>query len=111
MNSKILAVLAAFLVLTVGKANAQHLWWNTSKLGSATCLYGEITVLATHESIYYCGANWHPGQAAGGYCGIQHNGPRERRTIFSIWDTSPELHPKITQADPKTIFSRFGNEG
>lgn len=92
-------------------AGAQHLWWNTNKLDHATCLYGEITVLATHEGIYYCGANWHPGEAAGGYCGIQHNSPTERRTIFSIWDTAPKLNPHVIQADPATLFNRFGGEG
>jgi hypothetical protein len=94
-----------------GSAEAQHLWWDTRKLDHATCLYGEITVLATHDAIYYCGANWHPGEPAGGYCGIQHNGPNERRTIFSVWDTSPTLHPTVTEADAKTIYNRFGGEG
>jgi hypothetical protein len=68
-------------------------------------------VLATHPAIYYCGANWHPGEPAGGYCGIQHNSAKERRTIFSIWDTTDKLHPKITHADLKTIHNRFGGEG
>jgi hypothetical protein len=112
MNTRIVRLLAgATLVLSVGPVQAQHLWWDTRKLKDATCLYGEITVLATHPGIYYCGANWHPGEPAGGYCGIQHNGPRERRTIFSVWDTSPKLHPKVTQADPQTVFNRFGGEG
>jgi len=90
---------------------AQHLWWNLEGQKDATCLYGEITVLATAPGIYYCGANWHPGEPAGGYCGIQHNEIQERRTIFSIWDTTAQLHPKITEADPQTIFNRFGGEG
>jgi hypothetical protein len=92
-------------------ASAQHLWWNLEGQKDATCIYGEITVLATHPAIYYCGANWHPGQPAGGYCGIQDNSARERRTIFSIWDTSPQLHPAVTEADPDTLFGRFGGEG
>lgn len=107
------AGLALMLCLVLsGRAEAQHLWWNESP-GSkdATCVYGEITVLATHPAIYYCGANWHPGEPAGGYCGIQHNSLKERRTIFSIWDTTPKLHPRVTQADPKTKFNRFGGEG
>ncbi len=99
------------LVLICAPAQAQHLWWDLEGQKDATCLYGQITVLATHPAIYYCGANWHPGELAGGYCGIQHNGEKERRTIFSIWDTSPTLHPKVTEADPKTIFNRFGGEG
>ena len=107
---KICVVVAAFLRIS-SSADAQHLMWNLEDQRKATCLYGTITVLATHHAIYYCGANWHPGEPAGGYCGIQHNGPRERRTIFSIWDTSPELHPAVTEADPDTVFGRFGGEG
>ena len=108
--SRLCTSLAATLLLCA-TASAQHLWWNLEGQRDATCLYGEITVLATHPAIYYCGANWHPGEPAGGYCGIQHNSTRERRTIFSIWDTSPQLHPKVTEADPDTVFGRFGGEG
>ena len=108
----ILTIMAGAALLSApGRAGAQHLWWDLKGLNDATCLYGEVTVLATYPEIYYCGANWHPGDPAGGYCGIQHNGPQERRTIFSIWDTSPELHPKVTEADPDTICNRFGGEG
>jgi hypothetical protein len=112
LGCSLVIALVVGLALAAGRVEAQHLWWQEAPAQKgATCLYGEITVLATHPAIYYCGANWHPGEPAGGYCGIQHNGPRERRTIFSIWDTSPKLHPKVTQADPKTIFNRFGGEG
>ena len=106
-----LATTVVFAIMLSTNAQAQHLWWNLEGQKEATCLYGEITVLATNPHIYYCGANWHPGEPAGGYCGIQHNGEKERRTIFSIWDTSPDLHPRVTAADPKTIFNRFGGEG
>jgi hypothetical protein len=99
------------MLMLSAQAKAQHLWWDLRGQKDATCLYGEITVLATNPNIYYCGANWHPGEPAGGYCGIQHNGGRERRTIFSIWDTSPTLHPRVTEADPATIHDRFGGEG
>jgi hypothetical protein len=106
------AIVGIYLAWAVQQAHAQHLWWReASGMKDATCVYGEITVLATSPAIYYSGANWHPGQPAGGYCGIQHNSQREKRTIFSIWDTSPELHPKVTQADAKTIHNRFGGEG
>jgi hypothetical protein len=112
MLKTILPLVMFFCLLLAGSpASAQHLWWNLEGQKDATCLYGEITVLATHTTIYYCGANWHPGEPAGGYCGIQHNSGTERRTIFSIWDTSPERHPKVTAADPKTIHNRFGGEG
>ncbi len=111
MDLKRLSLAAITILLLAANAQAQHLWWDLQGQYDATCIYGEITVLATHHAIYYCGANWHPGEPAGGYCGIQHNSERERRTIFSIWDTTPELHPKVTAADPKTIFNRFGGEG
>ncbi len=111
MNPKFHVLILLNLGLLSPNLIAQHLWWKLPGQRDATCLYGEITVLATAPGIYYCGANWHPGEPAGGYCGIQHNGIRERRTIFSIWDTTAELHPKITEAGPNTIFNRFGGEG
>lgn len=111
MKSKLLISLFAGAWLCAFSAAAQHLWWNLEGQGDGTCLYGEITVLATQPTTYYCGANWHPGEPAGGYCGIQHNSADERRTIFSIWDTSPELHPKVSEAGPQTVHGRFGGEG
>lgn len=111
MNSKCLSILLGGALVSGLSASAQHLWWNLAGQGNGTCLYGQITVLATHVTTYYCGANWHPGEPAGGYCGIQDNSTDERRTIFSIWDTSPQLHPKVTEAGPQTIFGRFGGEG
>jgi hypothetical protein len=54
------------LVLLSANLRAQHLWWDLEGLHDATCLFGEITVLATHPHIYYRGANWHPGEPAGG---------------------------------------------
>ncbi len=116
MNSRFVSGFIAIVVGSIfslysASAEAQHLWWKIDKDREATCLYGEITPLATHPAIYFCGANWHPGEPAGGYCGLQHNSPTERRTIFSIWDTKPMLHPKVSEADPKTTFSRFGDEG
>ncbi len=111
MNVKKIFCALGTLLLLCGNAQAQHLWWNLEKQEGATCVYGEITVLASYPAVYYCGANWHPGEAAGGYCGIQHNGLKERCTIFSIWDTSPALHPRTTAADPLTVHNRFGGEG
>jgi hypothetical protein len=111
MRKLFLPFVALCFSLAASAAQAQHLWWNLEGQKEATCLYGEITVLATHTTIYYCGSNWHPGEPAGGYCGIQHNGPQERRTIFSIWDTSPKLHPQVTASDAATVFGRFGGEG
>lgn len=90
----------------------QHLIW-LPEAGKKpyTCLYGEIQVLATGPTIYYCGCNWWPGNSAGGYCGIQDGGDGRHLVIFSIWDTSPTLHPVVTEADPRTKHNRFGGEG
>ena len=104
-----LTVTAGFVLCAT--VQAQHLWWDLEGQKNATCLYGQITVLATAPHIYYCGANWHPGEPASGYCGIQHISEKERRTIFSIWDTSPGLHPAVIAADPRTFHNRFGGEG
>lgn len=110
MSLRLVSTIATALLLCP-TAHGQHLWWNLEGQKDGTCLYGEITVLATAPHIYYCGANWHPGEPAGGYCGIQHNSDTERRTIFSIWDTAGELHPNVTAADAHTFHNRFGGEG
>jgi hypothetical protein len=110
MLARLILTVAA-LLLPTARCPGQHLWWNTEGRDDDTCLYGETTVLATLPGIYYSSAGWWPGEAAGGYCGIQHNSPTERRTIFSIWDTSPTLRPEITAADRRTFFGRFGGEG
>jgi Domain of unknown function (DUF3472) len=104
-------IAAVVLLLTSANLHAQHLWWNADGNKNCTCVYGQITVLATESSTYYCGINWHPGEPAGGYCGIQHNSGKEHRTIFSIWDTSKTLHPTVIAADPLTLHNRFGGEG
>jgi len=105
------ACLATFIA-AAGYAGAQHLFWMPPAPDAKyTCLYGEIEVLATGPTIYYCGCNWWPGNPAGGYCGIQDAGGGRRLMIFSVWDTSPTLHPIVTQADPRTKYNRFGGEG
>jgi hypothetical protein len=103
--------LAVLLSLVARSASAQHLWWDADGKKDATAVYGQITVYATNPGTYYCGINWHPGEPAGGYCGIQHNEPARKCTIFSIWDTSKDLHPAVTAADAKTKHNRFGGEG
>lgn len=112
MRTLIPAAALCVLMAAAPPANAQHLIWKP-KPGDKkyTCLYGEIEVLATGPTIYYCGCNWWPGNPAGGYCGIQDAGAGRHLMIFSIWDTSPTLHPKTTQAESRTKHSRFGGEG
>lgn len=103
---------ATTLLLLATIAPAQHLIWHAPKPAKPyTAIYGEIEVLATNRTIYYCGCNWWPGAAAGGYTGIQDPGGGRHNMIFSIWDTSPKLHPTVVQADGRTVFNRFGGEG
>jgi len=89
------------------RAATEALDWNVEDQKDVTCIFGEITVLASVKNIYFCGCQW---DGVGGYCGIQDL-ESDRRTIFSIWDTSPKLHPRVTAADPQTVFNRFGGEG
>ena len=56
MKLKCYALFLVSVLLFCATASAQHLWWNLQGQRDATCLYGEITVLATHPAVYYCGA-------------------------------------------------------
>jgi len=105
-----LPLVASFLLAP--HAGAQHLLWKpTEAAAKYTAIYGEIQVLNTGDTIYYCGCNWWPGNPAGGYTGIQDPGGGRRNMIFSIWDTSDTLHPHVRQAESRTVYSRFGGEG
>ncbi len=103
----------AFILASLLPLSAQHLWWDSQGREDHTCLYGEITVLETMTFTYFCGANWHPGEAAGGYCGIQNTDtPDLRLNICSVWDTAEGLIPQITYTMPNIkVAQRFGGEG
>ena len=111
------ALLAAFTVLCFSSYGGGHIWWSLTpgpkakRLRHITFLYGEIQVLASGPTIYYCGVNWQPGRPGGSYCGIQEHGDHHKCTIFSVWDTSPTLHPGVVEADHLAKYSRFGGEG
>ena len=91
----------------INNAETEVLDWNTEGQKNITCIYGEITVLASVKKIYFCGANW---RAIDGYSGIQDL-DTDRRTIFSIWDTSPTQHPRVIEAGHQTVFGHFDGEG
>lgn len=106
------SIFAFALMEAVVPCFAQHLWWRLpSGVKDATCIYGQIKVVLTHSTIYYCGCNWNPGEPAGGYTGIQDKGNDVHNMIFSIWDTTDSLHPKVTYAGADVNHSRFGGEG
>jgi len=103
---------ATMLTFSVAQAFGQHLFWRpASKDKKFTLVYGEIEVKTTSKFIYYCGCNWWPGNPAGGYTGIQEQDNGRHNMIFSIWDTSPTLHPETVEKDSRTVASRFGGEG
>jgi hypothetical protein len=110
MKRLLLCSLFLLLLATPRPAQAQHLWWRAEDPGKPqekrTLLYGEVEVIASEPGIYFCGVNW-----SGGYCGIQEHAENKRNTIFSLWDTSPTLHPSVVQADARAVCKRFGGEG
>ena len=53
-NSSLFGLLAG-LAFSAASASAQHLWWDLAGQNAGTCLYGEITVLATQPTTYFCG--------------------------------------------------------
>jgi hypothetical protein len=101
------AICGLFILLLAAQhtAQAQHLGWRTP-IEHATFLYGEMVVLASGPDIYYCGAGW-----GGAYSGIQELYNSPKLMIFSVWDTSPKLHPRVVQWDERTEYTRFGGEG
>jgi Domain of unknown function (DUF3472) len=94
-------------------ANAQHLRWRPADdQGSYRCIYGEIDVVSTAPTTYFCGCNWWPSAPAGGYTGIQDVDGRKHLMIFSVWDTAADLHSApVERGDARAQLSRFGGEG
>lgn len=98
------------------------LWWSLKDTANITFIYGEVEVLASGPTIYYCGAGWR-----GGYSGIQEQTLIKRNVIFSVWDTyytyhstnytGPSFstreyrHPSVVHANKRTVHNRFTNEG
>ena len=109
MRLMVLIVVVTVQILA-GRADAasSHLWWNIKGCEDATCVYGEITVLATHDPIYYCGANWHPGEPAGGYVRDVTPSPdavtvRERHSFIAL--PEPGFVPR--EFDPRAGYFDF----
>lgn len=79
--------------------------------------YNEVTVPSGNDAI---GSYFMVNGFAEGYCGIQVNGPSERRVLFSVWSPFTTDDPKSIPADqqvrllakgPGVSAQDFGGEG
>jgi hypothetical protein len=78
--------------------------------------YNEIRPQTDNPATYYQACGFHRG-----YFGIQVNSPKERRIIFSVWDSGdvPDDRAKVKKEDLVTCLEKgedvvaegFGNEG
>ncbi len=83
---------------------------------NVTAFYNAIRVSAVPTASYYMACGF-----ARGYFGIQVNDEKERRVIFSIWDSGDEAvsRDKVADVDRVTLIAKgnevfsgdFGNEG
>ena len=111
MPRKSVLMVLFHLVLLGAKVQAQHLWWNLEGQRDATCLYGEITVLATHTDHLLLRCQLASRRAGGRL--LRHPAQRPDGAPDHLLDlghlaaTASQGH----EADPETVFSRFGGEG
>ena len=107
--------LACLALSAAAQAESSHLNWLVegpwTNPAGVVCVYGEVEVIATGPTIYFCGCDWWPGSPAGGYCGIQEADEGRRLTIFSVWDTTSDLPAKTLESEEHAKASRFGGEG
>ena len=93
-----------------------HLGYPLPKNMKAVAAYAEVKATADPIHTYYCALGFRRG-----YFGMQVNGPKERRIIFSVWDAGNEAvdRNKVASdnrvqliAKGKDVFTdSFGNEG
>jgi hypothetical protein len=97
-------------------AASVHLVYPVAKDIPVEAFYCEMTAVDDPLWSYYMACGWHRG-----YFGMQVNGPRERRIIFSVWDSGKEGvdRGKVGAEDRVTLVAKgdgvvsgdFGNEG
>ncbi|HTI69930.1 MAG TPA: DUF3472 domain-containing protein, partial [Candidatus Limnocylindria bacterium] len=107
---------AHFNSLPRRNAASVHLRYPTSKDWDIAGFYCEVTGLEDPISTYYMACGWHRG-----YFGMQVNSAKERRIIFSVWDSGNEAVSRAKVADSDrvqllakgegVVASDFGNEG
>jgi len=98
-------------------AASVHLAYSeTRALTNVEAFYCEITAVDDPLWSFYMACGWHRG-----YFGMQVNSPRERRIIFSVWDSGNEAvdRAKVVSENRVTLVAKgagvysgdFGNEG
>jgi hypothetical protein len=108
--------------LTKGERNLNApsvaLTYDLRNIDSVEWIYAEIKVPKGEAPLhtYYSAISGY-----GYYCGLQTNSKKEKRIIFSVWDSAngnnnQKLAPGSTRAvliaaAPHVIYNRFGNEG
>lgn len=106
--------------VTVERRNASsvHLWYDVPKphVDDIEWFYCELTPRTDPLWTYYMATGWHRG-----YFGMQVNSEKERRIIFSVWDSGNEAidRNKVKAEDLVQLVDKgkdvhaggFGNEG
>lgn len=97
-------------------AASVHLAYPTPKDAKVSAFYCEMTGVEDPVATYYMACGWHRG-----YFGMQVNSEKERRIIFSVWDSGSEAvdRKNVGEADRVTLIAKsegvnsgdFGNEG
>jgi hypothetical protein len=97
-------------------AASVHLNYPVPKGTNVAAFYCEVTAVDDPNVTYYEATGWHRG-----YFGMQVISPRERRIIFSVWDSGNEAIDRAKVADDNRVkllgkgegvyAGDFGNEG
>lgn len=97
-------------------AASVHLSYPVEKGMKVSAFYCEMTGVEEPVATYYMACGWHRG-----YFGMQVNSEKERRIIFSVWDSGNEAidRKKVGAEDRVTLVAKsegvnsgdFGNEG
>jgi hypothetical protein len=97
-------------------AASVHLRYPVPKGTKVAAFYCEMTGLEDPVHTYYMACGWHRG-----YFGMQVNSARERRIIFSVWDSGGEAVDRKKVGDENRVMlvakgdgvnaGDFGNEG
>ena len=97
-------------------AASVHLMYPFPKGAKVSAFYCEVTAVEDPVWTFYMACGWHRG-----YLGMQVNSVKERRFIFSVWDSSsePRDRRKVGEADRVKLLAKgegvhtnaFGGEG